>query len=276
MTNKYYNAFERDLTVLFQKGIHTLDKLQTRENEVLYEKLWLSSAAFITNVAFRSSTNRYRIPRLITLGVDNEDLQMDTLLHFFNKIDLVLAKPLQAQLPYVFTLVTNFLIDRFHKRLKEVGRTVSIDDNLTGDADDNAFEIQIADPVANTESNYLAKEKVVSIISLLTSKPSELLAYISCNLLRHKPSYVASKLFAYGISKVLENTLWDISAEYDLDTYDLKQILANDYSNAFNVQGLCEKEISAQVSRYLYLSNQKVRKTLSARADNHTDIDRKL
>lgn len=260
MINKCYDKFEHDLSVLSENNIHSLNTLRLTENKSLYNSLWLSAHDFISKVVFRTSTNRSRISEISTLGINVEDLGQDVLLRFVTKIDLVLKKPLGAQLPYVCLLVNNLITDVYRKRIKEVSRTVSIHGKLINNTDNEDLEFQIVDSQANTESKYITKEHITTIISLLSHKPDELLAYICVDLLKQKPQTLANALSERSEPEVLAKALYEISAEYDLNIHAVIKHLANSPDNTLsNDRSQNKKQIGApQISRLTYRAKQKV------------------
>ncbi|PWT28811.1 hypothetical protein [Butyrivibrio fibrisolvens] len=202
-------------------GIKT--RYQLSKHEALYAEVFLAIDSFITGTAFRSHTNVNRLLELKDLGVDIEDVHYDTLERCIDKLDLVLANDLDQQIPYIYRIVNNKLIDTFRNTIKEHNMVITLDetpDRHDGDDDSKktkTLEDYLSDKSASAESRLIAKEEVLALCEKYCGNADALLCMIATKVLNDTPREIAKVLLSAGsVTKALMIYQDELSGIYSI------------------------------------------------------------
>lgn len=215
-----------------KKLYHSLSKVnalgiknrnQLSQHEDLYAEVFLAIDKFITGTAFRSHTNINRLLELRDLGVDTEDVHYDTLERCIDKLDLVLANDLDQQIPYLYRVVNNKLIDTFRSIIKEHNMVISLDETLdcqNGDDDSKrakTLEDYLSDKSASSESRLIAKEAVLALFEKYCGNADALLCIIASKVFDDSPREIAKVLISQGsVSKAISIYQNELSEIYGI------------------------------------------------------------
>lgn len=208
-------------------GIHAKTTLLT--NEKLYTDLFICVDDFITGIVFRSKTNMHRLSELRKLGVDIEDIHMECLERIITKLDLVLANELAYQIPYMYKVCNNIIINCYRKAIKEAESIVSLDEPLNShEANNNdskkskSLNDYLMDPKASPEIKYMLKTAILDIFQKYCNNADNLLCVLTTMVFEDKPLELATLLIQEGsVDKVL--------ATYKMELCECFGIYENEY-----------------------------------------------
>lgn len=220
---------------------NTLLKMAThniKSNEMLveycelHEEFFLNLDKLITGTIFRSKKNINQLSELTHYyGIDVDDIRFDCLERCVSKLDLVLAKNTDAQIPYIYTICNNIIIDTFRKAIKEATNTVSLNEELSKHDETNnskktkSLEDYTTDNRTNIESNYIAKTQVLEILNKYANNADSLLCAVATKISGDKPADLADVIISEGsVEKALVLYLQNIQEEFGIGYNELPTI----------------------------------------------------
>lgn len=223
-----------------------------RANSKLYEEFFLNLDSFITGTVFRSKKNINQLSELARdFGVDTDDIRFDCLERCVTKLNLVLGKELELQIPYLYTICNNMIITCYRKAVKHRSTTVSLNETIDNhsDRDDSkkskSLEDFTVDTKANTESNFIAKTQVLEILHKYSNNADSLLCAIAAKIAGDKPAELAQIIIDAGsVEKALIYYIQDIQ-EMFMISYDELPTLPHVKSTGLSK--LISKETSSKV-----------------------------
>lgn len=117
------------LSQMFSLSITNLETL--REYPAIYENFFLQLDTFITTIVFCSKKNRKQLLELTqNFGIDTDDIRFDCLERCVTKLSLVLAQDLDHQIPYLYTICNNMIINWYRAAIKECTTIVSLNKTI--------------------------------------------------------------------------------------------------------------------------------------------------
>lgn len=250
-------------TLTKMAGLNIKDQEMLRTHSELHEEFFLNLDAFITDTCFRSKKNINQLSELTRdYGIDVDDIRFDCLERCVSKLSLVLAKELDAQIPYMYTICNNIIVDTFRNAIKEATTTVSLNEELSKrDGKDDSkkaksLEDYTTDNKTNIESNYIAKTQVLEILNKYSSNADSLLCAIATKISGDKPADLANVIISLGsVEKALilylQNTQEEFGIGYDelptiphVKSTGLTKLISNEST-------VTSKVISAKISNIL-------------------------
>ena len=253
MKKLYHSLFK-----VSELGIKTREQLSKHED--LYAEVFLAIDNFITGTAFRSHTNVNRLLELRDLGVDTEDVHYDTLERCIDKLDLVLANDLDQQIPYLYRVVNNKLIDTFRSTIKEHNMVVSLDETLDRhDGDDDSkisktLEDYLSDKSASAESRLITKEEVLALFEKYCGNADALLCMIA-KVLNDTPREIAKVLLSTGsVSKAIALYKDELSHIYRIEPNEFPTVAPvkkTGLSKILSNKGTEAKTVSSKISNII-------------------------
>lgn len=240
-------------------GLKTREQLSQHED--LYAEVFLAIDNFITGTAFRSRTNVKRLLDLKKLGVDTEDVHHDTLVRCIDKLDLILANDLDQQIPYLYSIVNNKVIDTFRRTIEEDNKVVSLDETLDRhDGDDDSkrtktFKDYLSDKSASAESRLIAKEEVLALFEKYCGNADALLCMIATKVLNDTPREIAKVLLSTGsVSKAIALYKNELSNIYRIEPDEFPTVAPvkkTGLSKILSNKGTESKTISSKISNII-------------------------
>lgn len=240
---------------------NTLTKINTlniktqeilRANSELYEEFFLNLDSFITGIVFRSKKNIIQLSDLTRkYGVDTDDIRFDCLERCVSKLNLVLDNDLEFQIPYLYRVCNNSIIDCYRKAVKHHSTTVSLNETIDNHSDRNdskkskSLEDFTVDTKANTESNFIAKTQVLEIINKYANNADSLLCAIATNVVADKPAEIAQVIINAGsVEKALSYYIKDIQEMFRISHDELPTL---PHAKSTGLSKLISKETSSKV-----------------------------
>ena len=213
---------ENTLAKVYASGLHTKDSLLS--NAKLYEDLFIDVDRFITGTVFRSHANINKLSELKNLGIDTEDIHMDCIKRIITKLDNVLSNNLEHQIPYMYTICNNIIIDSYRKAIREAGSIVSLDEALNShEANDDSKKSKslndyLMDPKASPEEKFMAKVAILEIFQKYCNNADNLLCVLSTKVFEDKPSELATILIQKGsVDKALTAYKEELSERFGIN-----------------------------------------------------------
>lgn len=248
------------LTTMTMLNIKNLEML--RSHSELHEEFFLNLDSFITDTVFRSKKNIIQLSDLTReYGVDINDIRFDCLERCVSKLNLVLANNLDLQIPYLYTICNNMIINYYRKISKHWAYNVSLNetiDNHSGKDDSKKakfFEYFVMDAKANTESNYIAKTQVLEILHKYSNNADSLLCAMATKIAGDKPAELAQVIIEAGsVKKALIFYIQDIQKIYGITHAELPtlpHIKSTGLSKLISKETTSSKVVSAKISNIL-------------------------
>ena len=254
MKKLYHSLFKAS-----ELGIKTREQLSKHED--LYAEVFLAIDNFIIGTAFRSRTNVNRLLELRDLGVDTEDAHYHTLERCIDKLDLILANDLDQQIPYLYRIVNNKLIDTFRSTIKEHNMVVSLDETLDHhDGDDDSkrtktLEDYLSDKSASAESRLIAKEEVLALFEKYCGNADALLCMLASKVLNDTPREIAKVLLSTGsVSKAIALYKDELSNIYRIEPDEFPTVAPvkkTGLSKILSNKGTEAKTVSSKISNII-------------------------
>lgn len=172
-------------------------------NAQLYTDLFLNVDKFITGTVLRSHANINKLSELRNLGVDIEDIRMDCLERVISKLNNVLANDLEHQIPYMYTICNNIIVDSYRKAIRESGIIISLDEALNfhktneDSKKSKTLNDYLMDPKASPETKYIAKAAIIEIFQKYGNNADNLLCVLA-KVFKDKPRELAALLIHKG------------------------------------------------------------------------------
>lgn len=250
---------ENTLAKVYASGSHTKDSLLS--NMKLYEDLFIDVDRFITGTVFRSHANINKLSELKNLGVDIEDIHMDCIERIITKLDNVLSNNLEHQIPYMYTICNNIIIDSYRKAIKEAGFIVSLDEALNShEANDyskksKSLNDYLMDPKASPETNYIAKAAILEIFQKHCNNADNLLCVLSTKVFEDKPSELAALLIQEGsVDKALAAYKKELSERFGINESEYPAVAPAKSTGLSKILGKDapdSREVSSKISNIL-------------------------
>lgn len=247
------------LSKIHAEGIYERTSLVSNVN--LYEELFLTIDRFIDSTVFRSHSNINKLTELKKLGVDIEDIHMDCLERIISKLDLVLANDLEHQIPYMYAICNNIIVDRYRKAIREARFIVSLDESLNSHEanDDNKKSKSLADclmdPKASPETRFMAKAAVLEIFQKHFNNADNLLCVLSTKVFGDKPSELAALLIQEGtVDKALAAYEEELFQQFGITKTELPPVAlakATGLSKLLDKDEPNSREVSSKISNIL-------------------------
>lgn len=239
-------------------NIITKEDLMT--NTLLYEEIFLNIDDFILSIVFRSHLNINYLHDLQNLGVDKEDVHMDCLVRCISKIDLVLNKNLDGQIPYLYTICNNIIIDHLRKAITDNNSTVSLNETLNSNhsMDSNKsknIEDYLIDPKPSSESMNNAKETIIEFYKKHCGNADILICALASKVFQDKPTELASILISTGsVSKALSVYQKELEIVYGISLDELPLVApekTNGLTKILNKSCKTPHEVSSKISNII-------------------------
>ena len=129
-----------------QNTLTKMNSLDIKSNKlllshtILHEEFFLNLDHFITNTIFRSKKNLMHLSELTCkYGVNIDDIRFDCLERCVSKLDLILTIDLECQIPYIYKICNNIIVDYFRKTVQYVLTTVSLNQVLLHNNDSDSL-----------------------------------------------------------------------------------------------------------------------------------------
>lgn len=249
------------LTLIHHSGIKTRQELV--KSPALYASLFLDIDHFITDIVFRSHRNISNLQVLCNLGGDIDDIHMSCLERCIIKLDRVLSKDLDAQIPYLYRICNHKLID-IYRKLKDT-KTVSLNAELSkynalGDSKkEKTFEDYLMDKKNNTESDYITKSmaafEVLNVLNKYHHNADWLLCSLAVKIMEDKPSELAQVIIEAGsVDAALASYLHTIQDVFEIPAKEIPVIApakATGLSKVLLKKGPDDKALSGKISNIL-------------------------
>lgn len=230
-------------------------------NVSLYEELFLCIDHFIDSTVFRSHSNINKLNELKKLGIDIDDIHMDCLERVITKLDLVLANNLEHQIPYMYTICNNVIVDSYRKAIKEAGFIVSLDEALNShEANDDSKKSKslndyLMDPKASPETKFMAKAAILEIFQKHCNNADNLLCVLSTKIFEDKPSELAALLIQEGsVDKALTAYKEELSERFGINESEYPAIAPAKSTGLSKILGKDtpdSREVSSKISNIL-------------------------
>ena len=250
---KIYNT----LAKIYDEGI--TNKKSLVFNNTLYEELFVDVNRFITNTVFRSHSNINRLSELKKLGVDIEDVHMDCIERIITKLDNVLSNNLEHQIPYMYTMCNNIIIDSYRKAIREAVFIVSLDATLnSSEANDDNKSKSLNDylmvPKASPETKFMAKAAILEIFQKHCNNADNLLCVLS-KIFEDKPSELAALLIQKGsVDKALATYEEELSERFGINESEYPAVTpakSTGLSKILKKDAPDSREVSIKISNIL-------------------------
>lgn len=249
------------LSQMFSLSITNLETL--REHPAIYKNFFLQLDTFITTIVFCSKKNRNQLLELTqNFGIDTDDIRFDCLERCVTKLSLVLAQDLDHQIPYLYTLCNNMIIDWYRTSLKEYTTIVSLNKTIENHNEKNdskttkALEDFTMDTKADTESNFIAKTQVLELLHTHANNADALLCTAAITVLGEKPAQLAQLLLHTGsVEKTLLFSLGDIQELFGISPSELPMLprIKNTGLNKLILnETTSSKQLSSKISNILH------------------------
>ncbi len=227
----------------------------------LYEEFFLNVDRFITKTVFRSHANINKLSELKDLGVDLEDIHMDCIERIITKLDNVLSNNLEHQIPYMYTICNNIIIDSYRKAIKEAGFIVSLDEALNShEANDDSKKSKslndyLMDPKASPETKFMAKAAILEIFQKHCNNADNLLCVLSTKIFEDKPSELAALLIQEGsVDKALTAYKEELSERFGINESEYPAVAPAKSTGLSKILGKDapdSREVSSKISNIL-------------------------
>ena len=249
-------------TLTKMAALHIKSREMLLGYEALYEELFLNLDSFITGTVFRGRQSRYWLGALAQdFGVEADDIRFSCLERCVSKLDLVLANPLEKQIPYLYAVCSSVMVSCFRKARKQASFEVSLSQEIdSGSHKDSGehvktYEDYAMDQRANTESNYIAKMQALEILGKYPDADS-LLCAAAVKIAGDKPSDIAKVILSVGsVEKALLLYLEGIKEEFGIAQEELPKlppVKRTGLSRLLSMQeAVPAKRISAKISNIL-------------------------
>ncbi len=247
------------LSAIKDLDINSIESLSL--HPYLYEKFCVNVKDFIVNKATRSSTNSNHLYDLTNWGIDIEDIHADCLLHCVEQLNHILSKDLDTIIPYLYTVVGNYIIDIYRRNKKKIFITVSLDEIINPHvANNNSTNMKtredlLIDHKSSVDGYYLTKESIIEIYQQYSNNPDKLLCYISKYVFSYKPRQLASDLINKGsVSSMLSLYQKELSLEFGLLENEfpiIAPVKKSGLTKKLNKDNPDEKEIAEKISNIL-------------------------
>lgn len=251
---------ENTLTKMAALNIKNQEML--RSHSELHEEFFLNLDFFITGTVFRSKKNIIQLSDLTReYGVNTDDIRFDCLDRCVSKLNLVLSNELDFQIPYLYRICNNMIINCYRKVSKYWSNTVSLNETIENrsDKDDSkktkSLEDFTMDAKANTESNFIAKTQVLEIFHKYSNNADSLLCALAVKIFGDKPAELAQFIIDVGsVKKALIYYTQDIHEMFGI-TYDelppLPHVKSTGLSKLISKDTTSPKVVSAKISNIL-------------------------
>ena len=237
------------------------DQEMLRANSELHEEFFLNLDSFITGTVFRSKKNINQLSELARdFGVDTDDIRFDCLERCVTKLNLVLVKELELQIPYLYTICNNMIITCYRKAVKQRSTTVSLNETIDNhsDKDDSkkskSLEDFTVDTKANTESNFIAKTQVLEIINKYANNADSLLCKMATEVYDDTNAELTQVIInACSVEIALNYYIKDIQEVFrisDDELPPLPHVKSTGLSKLIS-KGTSSKVVSAKISNIL-------------------------
>lgn len=247
------------LTKIYALGITTKNALLPESQ--LYANLFIDIDRFITGTVFRSHANVNKLSQLKGLGVDLEDIHMDCIERIITKLDNVLSNTLEHQIPYMYTICNNIIIDSYRKAIKEAGFIVSLDEALNShEANDDSKKSKslndyLMDPKASPETKFMAKAAILEIFQKHCNNADNLLCVLSTKIFEDKPGELAALLIQEGsVDKALAAYEEELSERFGIDKSEYPAVASaksTGLSKILRKDAPDSREVSSKISNIL-------------------------
>ena len=247
------------LSKIHAEGIN--DKLSLISNANLYEEFFLGVYDFIDSTVFRSRTNINKLTELRKLGVDTEDLRMDCLERIITKVGIVLSNDLECQIPYIYTICNNIIIDSYRKAIKESGIIISLDEALNspkaiyGSKKSTSLNDYLMVSEASPETKYIAKDAIIEIFQKYRNNADNLLCILATKLCDDKPNELAAQLISEGsVDAALASYKHELADRFGISISEFPSVLPakiTGLSRLLRQNNLTPYDLSSKISNIL-------------------------
>lgn len=285
--NKYYTELVSVFSAISENEISSRDKLQMPCNQNIYAELWFATQNFINYFALASKSHRSskggyvvgnaeKVRTLVSRGIELEDIRRNILTHVLNKMDYILAQPIEKQINYTYHVINNCVYDEFRKLPPADVAVVSLHDKIKGKNVSTEDTTELQDFISDhttPEDEIVAREtlneilmtrkaKVLDEITLLASKPAEIFVRLCSKHLDMKPAAIANLLFEKGVTASFATVLMLVSDKYDIPLDMIRNHLTNKAitEEAVKLDTNDESKVSAQISRLVYRADKRLKK----------------
>ena len=218
------------LSKIHAEGIS--DRISLISNANLYEEFFLGVYDFIDSTVFRSHANINKLTELRKLGVDAEDIRMDCLERIITKIDLILSNNVERQIPYMYAICNNIIVDSYRRAIKESGIIISLDEALNSHKanDDNkkskCLNDYLMDSKASPETKYMAKDAIIEVFQKYGNNADNLLCILATRIFEDKPSELAALLIREGsVDAVLALYKRELADDFGISMSEFPSVL---------------------------------------------------
>lgn len=251
-----------------QNTLTKMNSLNIKSNKlllshtILHEEFFLNLDHFITNTIFRSKKNLMHLSELTCkYGVNIDDIRFDCLERCVSKLDLILTIDLECQIPYIYKICNNIIVDYFRKTVQYVLTTVSLNQVLLHNNDSDSLrhvktiEDYIIDSKINIELTFIAKAKAIELLDKHSNNMDSLLCHVASKIAGDKPSKLAQVLISEGnIERTLFLYLQYTKKKWNIKDSEIPKLphVKKTGLNKLLSEGASVKVLSAKISNILH------------------------
>ncbi len=270
MQSNNQNIFnlENTLAEVHAKGITCRDELNLPCHKEIHDALWLAIQFFLNYCALRTKTttrpdgtrkvgNRARVRLLVVeFGETLDGIQKDVLMKVFEKLDLLLAKPLEEQVGYIFCIATTCLISKLRRyNPSHYAKTVSLNRKVNQDGSELG---ELLPDTNSIEKDYEDKEEILKEIAALSSDPAMVLAHLARHHLELEPRIIEERMNEDGGIAFFAMVIKAVADKYHIPVNEIRACMTN---GAIKGESLSTLD-AAEISRLFYRAKKRLSKVL--------------